>query len=84
MVIYLCRYNCFNESGSYDRKRSNKEKFKKNQILYEATGKPYLMLAVVANEQTPRVVASLVYNHYEYTGDLGKAAAEPDNEHGHL
>ena len=50
----------------------------KQKILYEATGKPYLMLAVVANEQTPRVVASLVYNHYEYTGDLGKRLTDQD------
>ena len=50
----------------------------KKQILYEATGKPYLMLAVVANEQTPRVVASMVYNHYEFTGDLGKRLTDED------
>ena len=43
----------------------------KNQILYEADAKPYLMLAIVANEQTPRVVASIVYNHYEFTSPLG-------------
>jgi hypothetical protein len=42
-----------------------------NQILYEATGKPYLMLAIVGNDQTPRAVASLVYNHYELTAPLG-------------
>ena len=42
----------------------------KGQVLYEATGKPYLMLAVVANEQAPRVVAGLAYNHYEFTKPL--------------
>jgi hypothetical protein len=44
----------------------------KGKILYEATGKPYLMLAVVSNEQTPRIVASLVYNHYEFIDNLEK------------
>lgn len=42
----------------------------KNQILYEATGQPYLMLAIVANENTPRLVAGLAYNHYEFTGPI--------------
>jgi len=50
----------------------------KNQILYEADAKPYLMLAVVANEQSPRVAASLVYNHYEFTNDLTKRLADED------
>lgn len=44
----------------------------KGQILYEATGKPYLMLALVANENSPRVVVGLVYNHYELTDGLTK------------
>lgn len=44
----------------------------KNQILYEATGQPYLMLAIVANENTPRVVAGLAYNHYEFTGPIAQ------------
>lgn len=42
-----------------------------NQILYEATAKPYLMLAIVGNENSPRVVAGLVYNHYELTDPIG-------------
>lgn len=50
----------------------------KNQILYEATGKPYLMLAVVGNEQSPRVVASLVYNHYEFNNPLGQRLTDQD------
>ncbi|MFA5131272.1 MAG: DUF3160 domain-containing protein [Patescibacteria group bacterium] len=41
------------------------------QILYEATAKPYLMLAIVGNENAPRVVAGLVYNHYELTDPIG-------------
>ena len=43
----------------------------KGQILYEATAKPYWMLAIVDNEKTPRVVIGLVYNHYEFTNPLG-------------
>ena len=42
-----------------------------NQILYEATAKPYLMLAIVGNENSPRVVAGLAYNHYELTDPIG-------------
>lgn len=44
----------------------------KNKILYEATGKPYFMLAIVGNENSPRVVAGLVYNHYELTSNIDK------------
>ncbi len=42
------------------------------QILYEATAKPYLMLAIVGNENSPRVVAGLAYNHYELTDKVGQ------------
>ena len=42
----------------------------KNQILYEATARPYLMWTLVGNENSPRLVAGLVYNHYEFTGPL--------------
>jgi hypothetical protein len=50
----------------------------KKKILYEATSKPYLMLAIVANEKTPRVVASLVSNHYEFTDVIGKRLTDED------
>ena len=43
-----------------------------NQILYEATAKPYLMLAIVGNENSSRVVAGLAYNHYELTDPIGQ------------
>jgi len=43
----------------------------KNQILYEADGRPYLMLAIVNNENTPRIVTGLAYNQYEFTNPLG-------------
>ena len=42
-----------------------------NKILYEATGRPYLMIALVGDNQQPRAVIGLVYNHYEFTGPLG-------------
>lgn len=42
------------------------------QILYEATGEPLIMLALVANEQSPRVVIGAVFNHYEFTQPIGQ------------
>ncbi len=42
------------------------------KILYEATAKPYLMLAIVGNESLPRLTAGLVYNHYELTDPIGQ------------
>jgi len=48
----------------------------KNQILYEATAKPYLMLAIVGNENSPRVVAGLVYNHYELNDPIGRRLSD--------
>lgn len=44
---------------------------KKGQILYEATARPYVMLALVGNEKSPRLVIGLAYNHYELTAPLG-------------
>ncbi len=40
------------------------------QILYEANGVPYIMIALVANESSPRLVVGVVFNHYELTGPL--------------
>ena len=50
----------------------------KGKILYEGTAKPYLMLAVVGNENSPRVVAGITYNHYEFTQDIGKRLTDED------
>ena len=50
----------------------------KSQILYEATAKPYLMLVIVGNENSPRVAAGLVYNHYELTDKLDKRLTDED------
>ncbi len=44
---------------------------KDGRILYEATGEPYVLLALVANENSPRLVIGVAFNHYELTGPLG-------------
>lgn len=44
---------------------------KSGQILYEATARPYVMLALVGNENSPRLVIGLAYNHYELAAPLG-------------
>ncbi|MEI6529384.1 MAG: DUF3160 domain-containing protein [Candidatus Falkowbacteria bacterium] len=49
-----------------------------SQILYEATSKPYFMIALVGNESSPRAVAGLVYNHYELTDKIGKRLTDED------
>ena len=45
---------------------------KDGRVLYEATGEPYVLLALVANENSPRLVIGLAFNHYEFTGPLGR------------
>ena len=40
------------------------------RILYEATGEPYVMLALVANDDTVRLTMGVAFNHYEFTGPL--------------
>jgi len=51
---------------------------KEGQILYQATGRPYVMLALVGNENSPRLVIGLAYNHYELTAPLGKRLTDED------
>ncbi|MDE2311854.1 MAG: DUF3160 domain-containing protein [Patescibacteria group bacterium] len=41
------------------------------QVLYEATGQPYVMLALVGDGGSPRLAAGVAFNHYEFTGPLG-------------
>jgi hypothetical protein len=50
----------------------------KQQILYEATAEPYLMIALVGNDNSPRAVIGLTYNHYELTGPIGKRLTDED------
>jgi hypothetical protein len=40
------------------------------QILYEATGEPYVMLVLIGNEGTVRLAVGVAFNHYEFTGPL--------------
>ncbi len=48
------------------------------RILYEATGEPYVMLALVANEDTVRLAMGVAYNHYEFTGPLTTRYGDAD------
>lgn len=41
-------------------------------VIYEATGEPWLMLALVGNENSPRLVVGLTFNHYEFAGPQGR------------
>ena len=48
------------------------------QILYEATGEPYFMLALVGNEGQSRLTVGVAYNHYEFTGPLSRRYTDED------
>ncbi|MEW6388197.1 MAG: DUF3160 domain-containing protein [Thermodesulfobacteriota bacterium] len=50
----------------------------KQQVLYEATGEPYLMLALVGNDGPARLTIGVVFNHYEFTGPLAKRYTDAD------
>jgi hypothetical protein len=50
----------------------------KGQILYEATGKPYVMLALVGNEGFSRLTIGVAFNHYEFTGPLATRYSDAD------
>jgi hypothetical protein len=49
-----------------------------HQILYEATGEPYFILALVGNDGVSRLTAGVAFNHYEFTGPLGTRYADAD------
>ncbi|MDL2216648.1 DUF3160 domain-containing protein [Desulfovibrio sp. OttesenSCG-928-M14] len=40
-------------------------------IVYEALADPYIMLALVGNEKSPRVVVGMAYNHREFITPYG-------------
>jgi hypothetical protein len=42
------------------------------RILYEATGKPYVIYVAVKDANGTRLTRGVVYNHYELTGTLDK------------
>jgi len=50
----------------------------KGQILYEATGEPYLMLVLIGNEGTVRLAVGVAFNHYEFTGPLAGRYTDAD------
>jgi hypothetical protein len=41
-------------------------------VLYEATAEPYVMLALVGNESSPRLVVGTAFNHYEFARPLAE------------
>jgi hypothetical protein len=48
------------------------------KILYEATGEPYLMIAFVDNENSPRLAVGLAFNHYEFSEGTGPRLSDED------
>lgn len=42
------------------------------QVLYEGTAEPYVMLALVGNEASPRLVVGTAFNHYEFSRPLAE------------
>lgn len=49
-----------------------------HQVLQEALGRPCIMIALVGNENTPRLVAGMAYQHFEYVGPLDKRATDEE------
>jgi hypothetical protein len=50
----------------------------KEQVLYEATGEPYIMLALVGNEGRTRLTIGVAFNHYEFTSPLTTRYTDAD------
>lgn len=50
----------------------------KKQVLYEATGEPYILLALVGNEGQTRLTIGVAFNHYEFTGPLTTRYTDAD------
>jgi hypothetical protein len=50
----------------------------RGEILYEATGKPYLIYVAVKDSNGVRLTRGLVYNHYELIGPLAERYADED------
>jgi hypothetical protein len=50
----------------------------KGQILYEATGEPYFILALVGNGGVSRLTVGAAFNHYEFTGPLTTRFSDAD------
>ncbi|MEA1962674.1 MAG: DUF3160 domain-containing protein [Patescibacteria group bacterium] len=50
----------------------------KKKILYEATGKPYILYVVVNDINGARLTRGAVFNHYEFTAPLDNRLADED------
>ena len=50
----------------------------KGQILYEATGEPSFILALVGNEGVSRLTVGVAFNAYEFTGPLATRFTDAD------
>ena len=49
-----------------------------SQVLYEATGKPFIIYTAVKDKNGARLTRGVVFNHYEFTGPLGERYADED------
>lgn len=49
-----------------------------NEVLQEALGRPCVLIALVANENTPRLVAGMAYQHFEFVGPQDKRATDEE------
>ncbi len=48
------------------------------EVLQEALGRPCVLIALVGNENTPRLVAGMAYQHFEFTGPQDKRATDEE------
>jgi hypothetical protein len=48
------------------------------KILYEATGEPSFILALVGNDGASRLTVGVAFNHYEFTGPLASRYTDAD------
>jgi hypothetical protein len=49
-----------------------------NQVLQEALGRPCVLIALVGNENTPRLVTGMAYQHFEFTGPQDQRATDEE------
>jgi hypothetical protein len=49
-----------------------------NQVLQDALGRPCVLIALVGNENTPRLVTGMAYQHFEFTGPQDQRATDEE------
>jgi len=49
-----------------------------DNVLYEANGQYMLMLALVGNERSPRLVTGVVFSHYEFLKPLDRRMTDQE------